>query len=183
VIDGCVRVTLAGEWDLGLIARDVTNDLALLSSHRKAPFVALFGNAAPRPGETVVAFGFPLSGLLSSSGSVTSGTISATAGPQDDSRLIQITAPVQPGNSGGPLLDSSGAVVGVVVSMLDALAIAKVTGEVPQNVNFAIKTAIVRVFLDSNHVAYRVARSTPKQDVPEIARKAQQFTVRVECWQ
>lgn len=183
VIEGCGRLTLTGEGTLEVVSRDATNDLALLRWQKKADSAAVFASAAPRLGESVTTFGYPLPGLLSSAGSVTTGTISATAGPQDDSRLLQITAPVQPGNSGGPLLDSSGAIVGVVVSMLDALAIAKATGDVPQNVNFAIKTAIVRVFLDSNHVVYRVVPSTQRLDVPEIAARARQFTVRIECWQ
>jgi S1-C subfamily serine protease len=69
-----------------------------------------------------------------------------------DSRLLQISAPVQPGNSGGPLLDASANVIGVVVSKLDALRVAKATGDIPQNVNFALNANVLRAFLDANDV-------------------------------
>ena len=182
VIEGCGSVTLADGGALQILASDAKNDLALLRSLKKISSVAIFLGVAPRLGETVVTFGFPLSGLLSSSGSVTSGTISSMAGPQDDLRLMQITAPVQPGNSGGPLLDLSGNVVGVIVAKLDALRIATTTGDIPQNVNFAVKTGVVRIFLDTNNVSYKTALSVRKLEVPEVAKRARQFTVAIDCW-
>ena len=72
-----------------------------------------------RPGDGVVVVGYPLRGLLASNANVTTGTISALAGVRDDSRRLQLTAPVQPGDSGGPLLDLSGNVVGVIVATLE----------------------------------------------------------------
>jgi hypothetical protein len=83
-----------------------------------------------RVGENIFVYGFPLSGLLSSSGNFTVGNITSVAGLGDDSRIMQISAPVQPGNSGGPLLDRFGNVVGVVVSKLNALRLAQVTQEI-----------------------------------------------------
>ena len=78
----------------------------------------------------------------------------------DDARMIQISAPVQPGNSGGPLLDSSGRVIGVVNSKLNEIAYAKATGDLPQNVNFAIKANVAMNFLDAHSVPYefRIAK-------------------------
>jgi S1-C subfamily serine protease len=74
-----------------------------------------------------VVYGFPLTGALASGGNVTTGNITALAGLGDDSRFLQISAPVQPGNSGGPLLDRNGSVVGIVVSKLNALGVASRT--------------------------------------------------------
>ena len=91
----------------------------------------------------VIAYGYPLSGLLSSSGNVSTGLIAALAGLRDDVNQMQISAPVQPGNSGGPLVDVSGAVIGVAVSKLNALIVAKLTDDIPQNINFAIKLPAV----------------------------------------
>jgi len=134
-----------------------------------------------RLADSVVVAGYPLTGLLSSGLNVTTGAVSALAGPGDDRRLIQMTAPVQPGNSGGPVLDSSGNVIGVVVSKLDAVAVASINGDIPQNVNFAISLGTLQAFLDANAVDYgtRVS-STPKSnaDVAEIPRAA---SVQIEC--
>ncbi|MDA1325678.1 MAG: serine protease, partial [Proteobacteria bacterium] len=87
-----------------------------------------------RTGNDIIVAGYPLHGLLSSDLNVTKGIISALTGPGDDRRIMQITAPVQPGNSGGPLLDTSGNVVGVIVSKLNALRVARATGTLPANV-------------------------------------------------
>ncbi len=141
---------------------------------RKAPTV--------RAGDNVVVVGFPLRGLLASQTNVTTGTISATAGLRDDTRYLQITAPVQPGNSGGPLLDQSGNIVGVVVSTLDALKLAELTGDIPQNVNFAIKASVARTFLDTHNVEYLTSTSTTKLDAADIGEQAREFTVLIECW-
>ncbi len=102
-------------------------------------------------------------------------------GPGNDRRLIQITAPVQPGNSGGPVLDASGHVVGVVVSRLDAIKLAQRTGRLPQNVNFAISGTAARTFLDAHKIRYRVSSSTSTVPAVDIAARARGFTVSVEC--
>jgi uncharacterized protein len=101
---------------------------------------------------------------------------------QNDSRFIQISAPVQPGNSGGPLLDTSGNVVGVVVSKLNAQKIADATGDIPQNVNFAISPLVLQGFLEANSVDYQTAPSVRKLSTADVAEAAKRFTYLVECW-
>ncbi|MEX0815304.1 MAG: serine protease, partial [Dongiaceae bacterium] len=135
-----------------------------------------------RAGDGVVVVGFPLRGLLASAANVTTGTVSALAGIRDDIRYLQITAPVQPGNSGGPLLDMSGNVVGVVVGKLDALAVAEVTGDIPQNVNFAIKDSVARSFLDANGIDYETAPADRDLSAADVGERARRFTVLLECW-
>ena len=102
---------------------------------------------APRLGEMVATYGFPYFGILSSSGNFTLGNITSMTGMGDDTRFLQMSTPIQPGNSGGPLLDMSGAVVGVVVAQLSAVNMMKAGNSVPQNVNFAIQAPIVTNFL------------------------------------
>ena len=126
--------------------------------------------------------GFPLHGLLASEANVTTGTISALAGLGNDTRFLQITAPVQPGNSGGPLLDQSGNIVGVVVSKLDTMRIAKATGDIPQNINFAINGTVAKAFLDATSVEYETSASSNSMGAAEIGAAAKKFTLLLECY-
>ena len=101
-------------------------------------------------------YGFPLTGLLSSGPTLTTGDVSALTGLRDNPNHFTITAPVQPGNSGGPLLDAQAHVIGVVVAKLNAARIAQMTGgDIPQNVNFAIKGSEALAFLAANGVQPR----------------------------
>ena len=103
----------------------------------------------------MIAIGYPYHGLLTSDFTVTTGIVSSLSGLFNDPRYLQISAAVQPSNSGGPLLDSSGNVVGVVAEKLATLKFVKATGEIPENINFAIKTGAVRDFFDNSVVAYQ----------------------------
>ncbi len=155
----------------------------MLESAIPAASIATFrSEPSARRGEAVVVAGFPLPGVLSSELNVTTGTVSAATGPGNDRRIIQITAPVQPGNSGGPVLDASGNVVGVVVAQLDAIKLARRTGRLPQNVNFAISEGAARAFLDAHDVPYETADSKSPIPTAEIAAKAKGYTVLIECW-
>ena len=94
---------------------------------------------------------------------------------------MQISAPVQPGNSGGPAVDRAGHVVGVVVSKLDALVVADATGHIPQNVNFAIRSSLAKVFLRSNGIEVSELPVDEAIAPEDAARVLQQSTVLVEC--
>jgi len=145
VVEGCTAVAITPSASVAskgtVIARDKTNDLAVIATDVKPQSFAALRLGA-KVGEPVSAFGYPLTGILTTTGNFTTGNISATAGIGDDTRMLQISAPVQPGNSGGPLLDEAGNVVGVVVAKLNALSISKIANDIPQNVNFAIKSSI-----------------------------------------
>ena len=163
---------------------DEANDLALLKAPTGRPAPATFRQSRrANLGEQVVVAGYPLSGLLSENLNVTTGTVSALAGLGDNPRVIQITAPVQAGNSGGPLLDKSGYVIGVVVSKLNAAKAYKLTGDFPQNINFAIKGSLVRGFLDIHGVDYRTGNENVAVGSEAVAKMAQGFVVSVGCWE
>jgi hypothetical protein len=136
-----------------------------------------------RVGEAVAAFGFPYFELLSASGNFTMGNVAALAGMNDDSRFIQISAQVQPGNSGGPLLDLSGTVIGMVSSKLNAITIMQESGDVPQNVNFAIRAPIVFNFLSSKGVNARSDTTPMHGELPpaDVADIAKTFTIQIVC--
>ena len=187
VVDGCAQLTVrhsGDRYDAMVRASDATNDLALLAAPKLSGNTAAFsGSPQAALGETATVAGYPFGGLLASDLHVTSGNISALAGLQDDSTRFQITAPVQPGNSGGPLLDESGNVIGVVVSRLNALGVARATGTIPQNVNFAIKGSVARMFLEIHGVPFGRAGGGKKLSTQAVAKLARGFTVAVECWE
>jgi S1-C subfamily serine protease len=128
-----------------------------------------------------VVFGFPLSGSLSSGGKFVVGNVTALTGLGNNRQLLQISAPVQLGNSGGPLLDQYGNVIGVIQSKLDAILVAKQLGEIPENVGFAVKDTVLKDFLDWAGTAYETAVSVYALPVTEVRKKAEAFTTAVEC--
>jgi len=132
-------------------------------------------------GEEVMVAGHPLSGFLASDLIVTSGQVNSLAGMGNDPSFLQISAPVQPGNSGGPLIDRSGGIVGVVVSKVNVLRLAKVTGDFAQNINFAIKPEVLRMFLEANRVLYKSGPPGKRLDGVALAERARGFTVQVTC--
>jgi S1-C subfamily serine protease len=186
VVDNCASLQVRTQGRLTLparvVARDAGNDLAVMGTGTPSQQFAMLRTSPARAGESVTAIGFPLTGLLASGANVSTGTVSATAGLQNDITKLQISAPLQSGNSGGPLLDESAALLGVIVSKLNALSVAKITGDIPQNVNFAIKSDVVRLLLDANDIKYSMARLDAKKSAAaDVAERAKQYTVLVEC--
>lgn len=162
VIDSCtgdIKGNLAGEaaMVLRVVSSDATNDLALLQAPATASFrdFARIRDRSMHSGDSVVAIGFPLHGYLTSDLTVTTGIVSSLSGFRNHTGRLQISAAIQAGNSGGPLFDMSGQVAGVVVAKLNALRMIKETGQLTENVNFAIKTGALRDFLDNSVGATR----------------------------
>jgi uncharacterized protein len=183
VVEGCRQNRIPPKAVAVNLARDAQSDLALLKMSDVSLRPATFRQGRGiRPGNSVVIAGFPLQGVLTSDLNITTGTVSALAGPGDDRRLMQVTAPVQSGNSGGPLLDLAGNVVGVVVGKLNAMKLARLTGDIPQNVNFAIQAGTARSFLDAYNVPYDTVPSIETLPPATVADRAREFTVLIECW-
>lgn len=172
--EGTVPATLVDaepEIDLALLrVNGVPNNLAEI---RRGPPLEL--------GEQVMVFGFPLTGALSSAGNFTIGNVSSLHGLRDAAGQIQITAPIQPGNSGGPIIDTKGQVVGVVRSKLDVLRAAETIGDIPQNVNFGVSLSILLDFLNKNKVTLHSRNRGSDKSAVEIARIAQTYTYLVQC--
>jgi len=182
---GDIHGNLAGQAPVKLrvVSTDEENDMALLQGTKKfkEKDIATIRASAVNSGDQVVAIGYPLHGLLTSDLTVTTGIISSLAGLHNDTRFLQISAPVQPGNSGGPLHDNSGNIVGVVTAGLDALRMAKATGDIPQNVNFAIKTGALRDFLDNSAVPYQTAEPGSEMKTADIASAARTYAMLISC--
>lgn len=183
VVKGCRSVSVGGAT-ASVVSFDSQNDLAVLqTAHRSGNVVTLRDRPPVRAGERIVAVGYPLTGLLAEQANVTSGDVSSLAGINNDSRYLQITAPVQPGNSGGPLFDSSGNLVGVVSGKLDAIKMAGLTGDIPENVNFALNVSVVRGFLEAHGIGYQTAISNSDRLAPDIGDWGKSVTRLVECFQ
>lgn len=184
VVKGCTSLRVGYSGGLlekaTLLATDSRNDLALLLTDLRPEVVPALKSRV-RVGDNVYVYGFPLAGLLSKTGNFTVGYITSAAGLGDNTSQFQISAPVQPGNSGGPLVDKHGNVIGVIVSKLNVLGLAQRIKDVPQNVNFAIKASIASTFLEANGIEPVTNLSREKLDPADIAAKSKKYTVRVVC--
>ena len=185
VIDGCSTIEVIasdGRRPVTVVDSVKQIDLALLRVYGLRGGVAsLRTKSATLLGESATVFGFPLGGALSSTGNFTTGVVSSLRGLRDAAGEIQITAPVQPGNSGGPLLDRAGSVIGVVQGKLDALRAVRATGDIPQNVNFAVALDVLADFLEKNKVAFKSAARQPAIETTQVAEMAQSFTYKISC--
>ncbi|WP_237216965.1 trypsin-like peptidase domain-containing protein, partial [Falsiroseomonas oryziterrae] len=183
VVDGCDRIlarTADGRWLAATppASVDAALDLAVLTIPGN-PGPALAFRTAPgvRRGEDVIVYGFPLAGLLSADPKLTRGVINALAGVRNDPNNFQISAEVQPGNSGGPMVDLQGNVVGVVVSKLDNRRVQNV-----DNVNFAVKGEVAQAFLRRANVPFRTAESRgADRSAADIGEQVHRSTVMLRC--
>ncbi len=174
-----------------IVAVDEEIDLALLFNPHENVDIATFRSYPVDLGEEVAVFGYPLSDVLSYQGNGTVGIVSGLSSTIEDARpnnLFQHTAPIQSGNSGGPVLDSAGNVVGVVVSALNP-ALVSDNGEVKiadvQNVNFAIKFEVIKDFLQRNNISdYKDPVTILARDIDreKIYKTARRFTVPILCF-
>jgi len=181
VVDDCTAIKIADIGSATLARSDRRADLAILKPNRPLSMGLRFRSGHPvRLGEEVVVIGFPLHGLLSTPPTITTGIVSSLAGVRDDPTEMQVSAPVQPGNSGGPVLDRSGNVVGVVESKLDAIKAAVLTGDIPQNVNFAIHASIVTSLLDSYSIQYDIGSFDNNRPITDIVSSAIPAVVSLE---
>lgn len=181
VVQGCTKIRIQPLGaDVRLVAKDAKNDLALLRLDAATPPPAMKFRAGRglRMGDELVVVGYPLRGILSSGAIVTTGIVNALSGANDDTTAFQMSATVQPGSSGGPILDGNGLLVGIVrARMLPSGPIAA------QNVNFGINLPTLSNFLDAHSVDYTVSSPAGKpMGLADTTALAQKSTVQVECY-
>lgn len=165
---------------VSVVGTDAGNDMAVLGDFPGGHFAQFAEAGQAKLGQTVLVMGYPLQSVLAPSVNLTSGIVSSLAGIRGDSRVLQVSAPIQSGNSGGPLLDSSGHIVGIVSFTLNHEAIAE-SGNSSENVGFAIKGSTVKGFLDSLQLSYKIASPTQAVDATVIAEEGRRFTALIEC--
>ncbi len=180
VVKGCANLYVDGN-QAELLSSSDQFDLAILKTDfAKDDEVAVFSTGSAKLNADITVVGYPYAGVLSGL-NVTRGSVSSLKGLGGDAITMQVTAPVQSGNSGGPLLGPDGEVVGVVVSKLDAVKAAEVFGDIPQNVNFAVRGEIAKLFLAQNGIDPILGFSDEIKSPVAIAEEASAFTVFIEC--
>ena len=184
VVKGAAKVRLltgAGLLDASVVKVDAANDLALLKAGGAFKPLPIAASRTVKLGGTVATVGFPNIGMQGFSPKLAKGEIASLSGAADDPRYFQISVPVQPGNSGGALVDERGNVIGIVSAKLDASAALAASGVLPENVNYAVKSSLLLSFLESvPAVSARLkAPVTADRKFEEVVKSAQDAAVLV----
>jgi TPR repeat protein len=167
-----------------LIRKDSINDLALLKLKGSFPALALSSKRIAKMGQEVFTVGYPNPILQGVNAKLTKGSINSLTGIQDDLRLYQISVPVQPGNSGGPLLDMNGNVIGIIVAMLDAKTVFEILGSLPQNVNYAVKSTYAQALLDTlPEISGNLISAYPKKPFTDVVNRVKKSIVMVVAYE
>ncbi len=176
------------EYQAKVVVSDKSNDLAILKLVDSSEIIRIPGlpitSTFPSPGESVFTLGYPKSSIMGRNPKVTDGIVSALSGIQDDPTVMQITVPIQSGNSGGPLINMKGDVVGVTTATLGS-RITERGIDVPQNVNYAVKTAYVNVLLsslqiDNSYPIVKVTGDNLATIVPQVQNAIVQIIVQAK---
>ena len=182
VVYGCASVVVARadgvNVPLRIIAQDPDHDLALLQQGSASGNAVTFRAVSSplRAGEPSISLGYPIRELLGSL-IVTTGILSSLSGGRGDDAQFQMQTPIQPGNSGGPVFDESGLVIGVSTAQ-----ITRAGGRAVQNVNFGIKSEIARQFLESQGVRVETARPSTKLSPADITEQQQKSVLALTCY-
>ncbi len=177
-----VRIlTAAGSIAAKVVKVDKANDVALLKAEGKFTALPVITSRGVRLGATAATVGFPNIGLQGFAPKLARGEIASLAGAQDDARHFQISAPIQPGNSGGALVDERGNVIGVVVAKLSQKAALATSGALAENVNYAVKSSYLLSFLESvPEVAAKLKEAhTKERKFEDVVKSVEQATVLV----
>jgi TPR repeat protein len=174
-------LTSAGLIDTKVVQVDAANDLALLKADGRFAPLPIAASRTVNLGGTVATVGFPDIGLQGFAPKLAKGEIASLSGAADDPRYFQISVPVQPGNSGGALVDERGNVIGIVSAKLDASVALAASGALPENVNYAVKSSLLLSFLESVPAvsAKLKAPNTKDEKFEDVVKSAQDAAVLV----
>lgn len=185
VVNGCERVNIQFNEESELVAKiiaiDDTHDLALLKINRSPLAVLSMDNDGPQLLNEIFVAGYPFGNSISSSIKITKGIVSSMKGYGDNDSNIQIDAAIQPGNSGGPILNEKANVIGVAVSKLDAVKVLENLGVIPENINFGIKSNIVKDFLNKNSISGLPGPNNYSVSTKEFSDMVSKATFFVSC--
>jgi S1-C subfamily serine protease len=157
VIEGSsnISIILNGKSvSASLIDHDSSNDIALLKVDKSVEGLSIELKKKTKQGTEIAVLGYPNIGLQGNEQKATFGFINANSGIQGDTRYFQISSPIQPGNSGSPMVNEKGVVIGIASASLNQTAAIKSTGTLAQNVNYAVKIAYALPMLINHGVEY-----------------------------
>ena len=183
VVGICKKVAskIDGEIEyFNILNTDQVNDLGIIKGKYKSPNYLSIKSDGAEYGEDIVAFGYPLADALSTSVKLTKGIVSALSGPGNNYSEIQIDAAIQPGNSGGPVLNYDGLVVGVASSGLNKLYMLEKSEYIPENVNFAVSAPTLANFLKANGVKVNT-KKFEADNTMELAAIGRPATLQLFC--
>lgn len=183
VINNCGAVEVSHEGKMyaaGVLASDPVNDLSVLKTGARPSTALPLSTNNPSLLQEIYVAGFPFGKAVSSSVKVTKGIISSLTGFNNNSSQIQIDAALQPGNSGGPILDTKGNAVGVAVSKMDFRYALEQFGAVPENTNFGVKASTARSFLETKRIPL-LDQNLNKIPSSELAVRIEDATVYISC--
>jgi tetratricopeptide (TPR) repeat protein len=173
-----------------IVAKDAKNDIAVLKLAKAPPLSAvpikLGDSSQARMGEKIFTIGYPASKIMGEKPKYSEGVINSMTGLKDDPAFFQVSVPVQPGNSGGPLFNERGEVIGITTSSLSLLAI-DAMGAIPQNVNYAIKASFVKNLLSTipelmlSNTGIVVVPNEPENSLPNFIEQASKNIVLIEA--
>ncbi|HVO82841.1 MAG TPA: trypsin-like peptidase domain-containing protein [Syntrophobacteria bacterium] len=187
LVEGCTKIRVSGrDGAVKLLAIDRSNDLALLQIAGGTKDFARFApnSSKLKQDADIVVSCYPRQPAVSSEGDLVPGVVNALAGLESRTSRIQVTAPLQPGSSGSPVIDKKGRVIGVVSMKFRDLRTALADRTLPPDVNLAVSARTVQSFLELYKVPYTTDAgyfaSTKSTSV--LAAEARKWTVLVECW-
>lgn len=184
VIDQCNVVNAYYKGDakpLKILAIDRKNDLAILKAELRPDDTFPIAREDAILLEEIYVAGYPFGKSISGSVKVTKGVVSSLSGLGNNYSNLQIDASLQPGNSGGPIVNKKGNVVGVAVAKLDYKKVIEAFNTIPENTNFGVKSSTLNQFLNAN----KVTSSSPKgseMSIRDIGEKIEKATVYLDCW-
>ena len=183
VVGVCKKVSAyeeGREVTLNILATDMVNDIGLVKGQFNNKQYLNIKTDGAELGEDIVAFGYPLSQDLSDSVKLTKGIVSSLTGLGNNISQIQIDAAIQPGNSGGPVVNMNGQVVGIASAGLSKLYMAKEENYIPENVNFAVASQTLTAFLKTHKINIGTSASETLS-TKELAKIGEPVTIQLFC--
>ena len=186
VISSCDKISISKNGQSRGIAyvsaSEPDLDLAILRTNiATTGFLKVAGKTVIK-GSDVWTYGYPLGSLLSKEAKISAGIVNSTSGVENDFKYLQISIPIQPGNSGGAVISRFGEVVGVATSTLSTVEMANLTGASPQNLNFAVKASVLNLFLEERDIEFSISNNAIPLNPIQLAELAEEATVQVLCW-